>query len=411
MKKCFFLLCLILTFSHPTRAFLLDEHSLSTLDGRCRIFYLTDKNTSGWYVGLPENVSCPEGVLNGYADVTVFNAFSQKAEQIYGYFSHGYWTGNAHLKKPLIKRVSEEYGVQKATLWLAKDDDSDIDYIIQMNARKDQNGTYGPFAVCDPAARVLAVTPHQALFKNPHATQEILDNVLTHVRGVCPTIQRILFFVSSLPDPKQTDIFFFADINLETGKTHIKRNTVLTPPQQQNLSPAESEKEPTRPVLTPATQNVSVSQNFPVENHPAPAQPLPDSIALKETPVLENQPAQKTPSSPETPHFEPEESRPETEESRPIDQIAHLKVVSDVLHRPVWGTAVVHVDSILFDGTALTDLPVPLKLYGKIPSIGWSLIAGYFSFPETNTSGSNLHGQVQLASFISCATHMCQDIQ
>ncbi|MDR2902173.1 MAG: hypothetical protein LBU87_03605 [Lactobacillales bacterium] len=450
----------------PARAFLLDEQVLETEDGKCKIRYLTAKNTQGWSIKV-EPYTCPGGFLHGYADVTVYGPFSKPMEEIFGYFSNGYWTGDQPLDRALGDRSSEEYGVQKATFPLAKDTASDIQYIGQMTASKRTDGTYDSFKICHPF-RMLAITPNDALFKNPHATQIILEDALKQAREICPDETRVLFFASSKQKPQQPDIFFFADMNLETNKTYVKRNTDARPTlieDEPALALPASQPTPETPVAQPPMmQNINTSVpgpvSFPSYAEVPYAPVLPSGMQMQPgtiymipqqpfvvasppilPPVTYMMPAGQITAAP-TAEKEPETtenmddwepmdipSNPENVSTAPVrtsvpksvlpkqkpaeallkyDAAAHLKLLSRVLRQPVYGAAVIHVDAVDFNEAAHADFPLSLKLYGDKVSMGWGIAEGYFLFSEKPAAGKP-EGQVRVAAFTSCRNPFCAD--
>lgn len=210
--------CLLL--SSTVHAYLLDEQVLKTKGGKCQIHYLTEKNTKGWYIETERN-ECPRDKwLDGYHNITVYNAFSKPVEKLYGYFSKGYWTGNAWIEAPLLTRSSEDLGVQKATFHVAKDKAGEIDYIGQMIARKGKDGSYSVFNVCNPF-RLLAVTKKIKAFEDPRFLQLIFKDIEKNVRRFCPAEKKVMLFVSPVVEPNQSDIVFYADIDLERHSSKV----------------------------------------------------------------------------------------------------------------------------------------------------------------------------------------------
>lgn len=411
----------------PAHAFLPDEAVLSTYDQKCKIRYLTDKNTKGWYVSVSSD-NCPDGYLNGYADVTVYDAFSRPSEQIYGYFTDGYWTGETNLKKRSLKRSSEEYGVQKATFDIARDEASDITYIGQMTARRNARDVYMPFEICDPF-RILAVTPHTALFKNPHATQVILDDVVRQTREICPAEKRILFFSAPTDKPTPRDIVFYADINLETGKTYIKRNKALHPdtanktpmkPDNDDLAVAADLKGAVgSPIDVAIRQEISDGaatvpatsedgrdiNDLAREREVVPLDALIDeSIPQKTMPIKADKALTEDAVLPKV-SSDAVLPTPSVSENG-MDTLAHLWLMTQINQKPVFGTAIVHVDALNETGGS-ADLPAPLTLEGDHIVTGWGVVSGHFFF----STGPGARGIVRVTSFVPCATHECRDIQ
>lgn len=201
-------------------AYFLDEQILRTKDGKCQIHYLSEKNTRGWYFETGQNKCDTDGWLDGYHNITIYNAFLKPVEKLYGYFSKGYWTGDAWIETPLLTRSSEELGVQKATFYVANNADVQIDYIGQMVAKKGKDGSYSKFNVCEPF-RLLAVTKQIGRFENPRFLQLVFKDVEKNIRRFCPAEKNVMLFVSPVLEPDQSDIAFYADIDLEKHSSEI----------------------------------------------------------------------------------------------------------------------------------------------------------------------------------------------
>lgn len=415
----------------PANAFLLDEVELSTYDQKCRINYLTDKNTKGWYITVSSE-NCPDGLLNGYAEVTVYDAFSRPSEQIYGYFTNGYWTGDVDLKRRSLKRSSEEYGIQKAVFEITRDTSSNITYIGQMTSRRNARDVYTSFEICDPF-RVLAVTPHMALFKNPHATQAILDDVIKHTREICPAEKRILFFSATTDHPLPKDIVFYADINLETGKTYIKRNKALHPDvSDKEIADTGAGGEDVAVAMdlkgavgSPVNASVRLemdealakdkkqSLNNSINDNtyekksvetPLTVDELIDSVVEESDKKSENKESVQG----NTDQVKLRQSDVKQKKSIVgMDTITHLRLMSQVNQKPVFGTIIVYVDR-LNDMGGVANTPSILTLQGENIVTGWGIASGYFSFDRSDNRPS---GVVQVTSFIPCATYQCKDIQ
>lgn len=226
MRKLGFFLtlicCLNSVVSHA-ESFLLDEQQLFTRKKGCYINYLTEKNTSGWYIDTNREECGKDGVLTGYHNITVYNAFSKPIEKLYGYFSNGYWTGDAFLKKIEFNRFSDELGVQKATFTFSDDNEPDgVHYIGQMTTQKTSAGTYPAFRVCSPM-RILGIVDDIKKLDDPHFLQRIFNHVEKKVRLMCPTDDKVMLFLSKSENPKQEDIAVFVQMNLKNRRHKIIR--------------------------------------------------------------------------------------------------------------------------------------------------------------------------------------------
>ncbi len=413
----------------------LDEVLLETADGQCSIHYLTDKNTQGWSIQT-DSYDCPNQLLNGHAEVSIYNAFGQVVDHIYGYFSSGYWTGNQHLNAPVLKRTSDEKGVQKAIFIVGTNKTKRIDYIGQMSAHKTATGDYAPLSFCAPF-RVLAVTQNTDVFNNEETAQEIIDDAAEKAKYFCPSEKRMMFFASTKMEPKQTDIFFFADVNLKTGAQNIVTKADSKPMvikqeggevvslviPDHKKAPAlkrgyiDRSKQPVASPLRPIAP-VTVDTFDPVTDYDMPVDlPLPDMVSdgpdFSEELDVSADAADTTEVAAPEESFVPAETQidPMLAEKRAavsamtLDPIAHLRVMMKVMKRPVTGNTVVHIESVGLDGTAKTDEPVQLILAGANLRRGWAVVSGLFTFDsDTGT------GQADISGLIPCTSPMCKDL-
>ena len=260
MKQAGLFLTLVLClYSIPTNAesFLLDEQQLFTRKKGCYIHYLTEKNTNGWYIETNREECDQDGVLTGYHHITVYNAFSKPIEKLYGYFSNGYWTGDAFLKKVEFQRFSDELGVQKATFTLPYQNEQDhVRYMAQMSTQKTSSGTYPAFHVCSPM-RILGIVQDVKKLEDPHFLQRIFTHVEKQVRLMCPTDEKVMLFLSASDKPKQEDIAVFVQMNLKNRRHKIIRADELKAvPKPLQI---KSEKGKTVSVIV-GQKNLSISQ-------------------------------------------------------------------------------------------------------------------------------------------------------
>ncbi len=405
----------------------LDESLLETADGQCRIYYLTTKNTQGWTIKT-DSTDCPNQLLNGHTEVSVYNAFGQMVDTIYGYFSNGYWTGDQHLNAPVLKRTSDEKGVQKAIFIAGSNKARRIDYIGQMSSQKTATGEYAPLSFCAPF-RVLAVTQNTDVFNDEAAVQDIIDDAAANARSFCPAEKRMMFFASTKMEPQHADIFFFADVNLQTGEQNIVTKADSKPMlikqeagEVVSLVIPDKKKTPVikrgyidrsqQPIVSPMRPiaPVSVDTFEPVADyHPPINLPVPD-VATPRAEVAVTLPVSPVPEIPVV-EPEPEPLDPILSERRAmvstltLDPIAHLRVMMKVMKRPVTGYTVVHIDSVGLDGTGKADEPVQLTLAGKNLRRGWAIVSGLFTFNTHNDAG-----HADITQLIPCTAPMCKDL-
>ncbi len=429
--------CWQMPFAH---AFLLEEQQISSKDGTCRMRYLTEKNVKGWFF-TTNHLNCPDdGWLDGYHDITIYDAFSRPTEKVYGYFSHGYWTGDAFVDAPFLTRFSEELGIQKATFLLAKDDLNDMDYIGQMVATKNQNGEYGSFHVCDPF-RLLIVTDQIPAFANKKRQQLVYKNIEKHVRSVCPIADKVMLFVSPVIEPKQEDIVFYSEIDL---KSHTSKDTwqeealkksghyaktVEVANLEDIISPNEHDLDNLRKALSKKIDLLPF-KNVTEKRH---ATSFSDSLMEKNEILIQDdkneEPILKTNHAITFDAEDEGEAKNVSVEKKsdlfsfPVPQksyqhqekkikqleepIMHLCVLSKVKKSSVdvyfVGKVVHHTNK-----ESYLDLPLSLVLKGKILKTGWYKISGSL---DCNNSPTSYHGVVRAKSIDSCSNEKCEDVK
>lgn len=370
-----------------SRSALADFGMLATEDGTCRFFYPTVKNTQGWYIKPSSPDMCQNGFLNKHGEVTIYNAFSIPVEQFYGFFNGGYWMGQTNLSAEIVTARSENNNVYKVSFALPSETGFDIRYLSQMTSKKTDGKTYGSFTFCNPF-RILIQTDDFGLFKDKKLTTEIIDEVARHAQRLCPTEQAIQLFGSPKENPKQEDIFFYADINLQTAQIDVKRNEATA------FAEKFEEKAETD---TPLEQIQTASDYASVQTGPASSSDISSPASNIEIII----PVPKTDQSVST-------EVPENN-NQIFDKIPHLLTLSRLTKTPVHGTTVVHIVKAT-DTHAETAVPLPLTLNGKDLKIGWAIISGDFKH-ETGKKTTELTGSVEVKSFIPCTKEYCTDIQ
>lgn len=440
----FFILFITCSFSYSANAFLLDEQQISSKDGSCRMRYLTEKNVKGWrFAG--NQLNCPnDGWLDGYHDITIYDAFSQPTEKIYGYFSYGYWTGDAFVNAPFLTRFAEDLGIQKATFLLAKDDLNEMDYIGQMVATKNQNGDYGSFHVCDPF-KLLIVTEQIPAFANKKRQQIIFKNIEKHARTICPAGDKVMLFVSPVIEPKQEDIVFYSEIDL---KNHTSKNTwqedslkksgyysktIEVANLEDVISPKEKDLDALREALTKkidllpfknVTEKKHSTSFSDVSFVEKKEQALMDDVEHIDPVLKINHPVTFEESDEEITPVKDEFKYQEKETSllsfptpnknyqhseKPILKseeypIAHQCVLSKVKKAPVDVAFIGFVDSNS-NKASYTSKPLPLIIQGKVLKKGWYKITGSL---DANDQPPFYRGTVMVKKIQSCKDAQCE---
>ena len=428
-------------------AYLLEEQEIPAKNNTCRIRYLTEKNIKGWYI-VSNQYNCPnDGWLDGYHDITIFNAFSQVVERIYGYFSSGYWTGDAFVSAPFLTRFSEELGVQKATFLLAKDDENDMDFIGQMVAKKNKEGDYSSFHVCNPF-KLLIVTEQIPVFANKKKQQLIFREIAKQVRTICPTEEKVMLFVSPIIEPRQEDIVFYSEINL---KNHTSKNTwqedALKKSGYYNKTIEVAHLEN---IFEPNTQDLdelrkALSKKIDLlpfksvtdKSHPSNFNELnkieyikTNNDSITDIPDLENE---ETIIKKSTTVTFTEEEIPTTEIEKEIkslksedfifptpqknyvykesnngylsDPIMNLIVLSKIKKQPVKTAFVAHIKHST-NKYSISDFPVKLKLKGKPLEKGWYKVKGQIS---TDALTDDIYANIKVHEIKPCTSNFCTE--
>lgn len=348
---------------------------LNTTDKTCSIHYLTHGNTTGWFL-TDISGSCASGTLSGEASVIVRNAFGKVEEQLVGYFNQGYWTGseqtNAPLKILFLNHDSEE---QFLTYDLGQEDRLDVHYLGKMTATRRADNTYGPFLSCDPV-RILAITSDSELFTDESVQQGLITSAVQRARNVCPKTMQIQFYGADRDNPQNEDIFFFADIDLETKHIKVRRtpsslNTWKTIQVRNNITektvlPKEN--------IPPSVWNAS-KKNEDINRD--------DDISLL-SPKEKNKPTLPV---------------LDVDTEIRLDKIPHLLTASRLLKQAVDGKALVHIDSFNEMGEAVADKPVRLKIKGNGLSLGWGVLEGYFTYLYPSGKLDEPRGIAEATSF------------
>ena len=386
------------------------DELITTTDRTCGIHYLTHGNTVGWYLTEVEG-SCPNGLLNGMGQITIRNAFGQVIQSVKGVFVQGY-------------PVKSDYGdITLKTLWLSDTSNQslifdlgteerlNIQYLGKMTATRGSDDSYSPFEACYPVV-VLAVTPDLDLFADEAVQQELINSILNRLDSVCPEARQVYLYGSNVDNPKNEDIAFFADINLEVGHIKIRRlpsspriRDVLTNPAEASDIPIPKEirRETGLPVvqITPVKPENQPAPTFQPAKEPEVATPsvLPAQVPLLPEPVVAPESAPEPIPEPlisPKPVAEPQAPMPEIRPT--LDDIPALLTAARLLKQPVEGKALVHISRFDATGLALTDKPVALRLKGNNMPLGWGVVQGTFSYTPLQNNADTI-GFVQVQSF------------
>ncbi|MBO7244204.1 MAG: hypothetical protein J6V53_02845 [Alphaproteobacteria bacterium] len=406
MKRKFFLgltffIYTAIGFNHPLHANFVEEKEISTKDGSCSIRYLTDKNIKGWYFDAKDITCSEDGWLDGYHDLTIKNAFSKPVEQLYGYFSYGYWTGSAFVKSPFLTRFTEENGDQKATFLLARDQSYQLDYIGQMIAKQDKMGSYGSFQVCNPF-RLLIVTENIPVFADKKKLRSIFKEIEKQVRSICPAEEKVMLFVSPVIEPTQEDIVFYAEMDLKNNTQKVKwqeeslkqsgyyEKTVEAATLSNIVSPNTRDLDVLRKTIAKKIdlipfkvkqdpQNVSFEtqkKDISLEKEITPQTSFIKTATQNDDEDLLNQEE----NSFEEPQFLLPEPNKNYQHQNKVNEedaspVMHLCILSKIKQENVPIQTVVHIQDNTYN-ESYTNSPLPLKIGGHALKAGWYQVTG-----------------------------------
>lgn len=324
----------------------LDEEKITTPDGQCALYYLTRYPRSGWTIQTDKK-QCRDGVVQGYAQVKLYNAHHQLSEKLSGFFLDGYWLGSFMGQGPVLDRTTPEEGQQALTFQLGQDDQAT--YVAQLRAVQEEDRPYGPFTGC-PDFRVMAVVKDVSLFQEDTFQDKIAHQANQYARSLCSDLETIAVFGATKLKPTASDIIFQMQIEADT--------------QERQIIP-----------LIKMTDTVA---GVPVELR----QQNSKIVFQNDIPVSRESSATFVPQKP----FK-------------RTALAHLDVLSRVLGKPVKGKIIVHVKQLNLDGSALVDLPQPLLLKNS-PDLttGWLEVSGQYH-----------QGQMRVNEVKKCSKRWCAD--
>ena len=342
--RCFLTLFICFIIGGTGIAETLNEGQLFTKDQSCQFHYLTNQNTTGWHFEIEEGV-CQNKLAQGKMTLSIFDAFQRPVEQIFGYFNQGYWIGNTPLQKEVLTRTSDQ-ATQKLTFLIGKDDFLKALFIGQMSADPKKDNQYGPFILCEPL-KMLVVSEDKDLFQTQANQVSLFEKAQKFAIELCPQQETLMLFGSTKIDPKQEDIFFYADLNV----------------QQENA----------RILKTPDTAISSEQEALSKEN----ISPQTEANNIDKTPLLQP------------------------------ERIPAFILLSKIMRQPVDAYFAVFVDQINPDNTVF--LPKQhLTLKGNALKAGWQVVFGKMNAQET-ADGQPLSGTFQVSKSVICQEERCRD--
>lgn len=410
-----------------------------TSEQGCQIHYITDKNVDGWSIG-GQLGECPDGWIDGYADITISNAFGKPVEQIFGHFRNGFWVGSKAIPFSVVGLSETNDNERALNVELDQNEEHNIQYLGQLRAKKMADGSFDAFTAC-PTTRILAVTENRDIFENETVQSELLNEAIHYAKTLCPEINGIHFYGAPISEPSDKDIFFFAEIDLGLRQIQVKRLPSSAQKKAEAERLARIRVEPSGvPIMKvtpirPQSMESSLETEKETEKIPEIAEtkdtvspPEESDIDAKEAPVSEATPSSSVQATETAPSLKSvSDSSPLTTESDSVsndtitpniekenkiflDAVPHLLTASRLLKKTVSGTAVVHVFRVDLSGQAWIDLPVPMKANGRLVQTGWNIVSGLFSAePPTRTKNGGIPplGTIVLTDAVPCSEDGC----
>ena len=212
-----------------------DEIVLEDAHSGCRLRYLTAKNTRGWSMDVMGK-ACPDGWVDGRADIRVFDAFVRPQQTLSGSFTHGYWTGDDALNAPSQpQRLSSESGVQ-SLIYPLESGTPGLSLWGKADARL-ENGVYSAFQACRPA-QVFILTSDMGNFIHVGRREKLFADVVKKMRPVCAALKKVV--LTGVRDKITDKAVFRGELDVMAGTSDIQLMPDDTPPAAEEVSPSES---------------------------------------------------------------------------------------------------------------------------------------------------------------------------
>lgn len=418
---------------------------LRSADG-CQMHYVTEKNTVGWRID-GQTGACLDGWIDGYAEVTISDAFQKPVEQVFGYFRNGFWVGSEPISFPVIDLSTPADGVRALSVALGESEVDGIRYVGQLRAERMADGSFGAFTGC-PTARVLAVTDRSGVFEDETVQSVLLNEAIHQAQVMCPAVDVIYFYGASVVQPTDADVFFFAEIDLGLRQIQVRRLPSSAARRAEAARMARVRAEPSGvPIMrvTPIRPNTtSVEAVHMSEETDMAAVPVVDTPFDSEVPggvetdvntssdgmvwaaesrfIGQTERMAEIAKEEAASGAEPSDTVGEALNNQAVatedvavpevvyDAVPHLLTASRLLGKPVSGQAAVHVFRVDLSGQAWIDLPVPMKANGRLVQTGWNMVSGLFSAERptgTKPGAVAPMGTIVMTDAVACAADGC----
>ncbi|MBP5343836.1 MAG: hypothetical protein J6Y85_02020 [Alphaproteobacteria bacterium] len=352
MKKwTIILLYSFLIFSFQAQAKNTD-HVITDKEQKCKIHYLASTPKKMW--SIKTDADCPNGWVEGFANVHLFDLFNTEVLAISGFFKQGYWLDQFTPLDSLISYGPLDEHTKAISFLLDTDPASNTQYLALFRSIQNKDRAYPAFSMCQPDAYFAIIHPQSEDFKNPAFQGRIFKKIRQEAHTLCPNVKRIIILGQTAIQSTYDNWVFHADMDLTTEQANLRYRQPL--PNIKEEEPSELRTEESEPIVT-ITSSDKTHIHADYNPHA--------SLVTKNTNTA-------------------------TETSTQLwDYTGYnysaqdLALLAKITPQPIQGKAVMHITSVALDGTGLVDQPCPILLL-HTPNLkpGWANVQGTFAIQD-----------------------------
>ena len=352
MKKIIFMVfCLLLLLPIQSKANNVN-HIITDKTQKCKIHYLSSTPKKMWYIKTDND--CPDGWVEGFANVQLFDLFDTEVMTISGFFKQGYWWEQFTPLENLVSYESLDEDTKTLSFLIDTDKPSNTQYLALFRSTKQKDRAYSAFSMCQKEAYFLVVHPYAEDFKNSAFQGRIFKQLRQEAQILCPKIQHLIIFGSTFSQMPSNNCVFRADMDLTSGQTNLRYRQPS--PDIQSDKPSELRKEKSETIV---------------------------AITSSPTTTIHADYGAKIPTT------NPKTGIQKNKSPQPWDYTAYnysaidLALLAKITPQPIQGKAVMHIASVALDGTGFVDQPYPILLQRAIDlKPGWAIVHGTFSIQD-----------------------------
>ena len=369
MKKILYIIFYLLLGLSTQAQAVNTDHIIEDKAQRCKVHYLSSTPKKMWYIKTDN--TCPNGWVEGFDNVHVFDLFDTPKEVLSCFFKNGYC-----LNQFISVDQEAQYGslsptIKTLSLLIETDAPSNTQYFALLRSNLEKDGSYSPFSLCYPDAYFLVAHPQAEDFKNTAFQGRLFKQIHQKVRSLCPKVQDVTILGATSSKLNGSDWIFKGSMNLKTGQADLRyRTPSLTTTENE---PNELRKEKSETVLS-----VTSSEN--------------NSIRADYSPTANDAPRKEA-----------------IKNAQPWDYTSYnysasdLALLAQIAPQAVQGQTIVYIKSVALDGTGIVDKPIPIRLVqAKDLKTGWAKIKGLFSIQDDQLV-------VKPLTVIPCSQEWCHE--